>query len=227
MLERMVELALMFDGEPLDPWSQTEAGMLGWAALILGGMWLLHAAFPRESQRMVWAWIRPRQLTTRNSSESPRTLGVIVSHGMAIIGLGLLFGWTEWTPLGESVVFSAIGGGILLAGVKGVAAHGAFPNPDDRGCAIEIHRHSISLTALGLALWTVVAAIHPWCHPPQVARAGATMTWSILALHGAWRATQALKNTSRQPLRGILYLCTLEWGVAVTSAAWLTQSLFE
>ncbi|MDA0903553.1 MAG: hypothetical protein O3B70_04385 [Bacteroidetes bacterium] len=217
----------MFDGAPLDSWSHTQAGMLGWAALVLGGLWLQHAAFPRESQRMVWAWTRPRQLTTRNSSESPRTLGVLISHGMSMVGLGLLFGWTELTPLGGSVVFSALGGSVILAVLKGGVAHGAFPNLDDRGCAIEIHRHHMSLTALGLALWTAIAAIHPWCQQPRVACAGAAMIWSILALHGAWRATQALKNTSRQPLRGILYLCTLEWGVAVTSCVWLLQSCFD
>ena len=77
----------MRDGNVLAPWSAPDQAPLILAVGVLVGFWLLLAGFGREAQRLKWAWTRPRNLTTRNASETPQTMGVVLNSALGLFGI--------------------------------------------------------------------------------------------------------------------------------------------
>ena len=77
----------MLEGVPLNPVHTMSGPMLGLVIFSLLGVWVLLAGFPREVQRMGWAWSRPRNLALRNASETPRTMGVALNILLSLTGL--------------------------------------------------------------------------------------------------------------------------------------------
>lgn len=221
------ELAGMFDGQPLAVSTSPSGALMLLAAGVFGGLWLKYAAFPREAQRMEWAWTRPRQLTTRNASETPRTLGVFLSHVLAVLGAGSALAMLNPsrdlpTLLGLAVAW--VGGTGLI---KALTARWSFPDLDLRASAAELHRHTLSLGALVLGIWGLVVALQPRFHGNEVRSLGTVLAVGAVLCFGALRAWQALNGGNRKSMRGIVYLCTLEWGSAVLWTYVAAASLFE
>ena len=221
------ELSAMFDGQPLALSTSTSGTLLLLAAGVFVGLWLKYAAFPREAQRMEWAWSRPRQLTTRNASETPRTLGVLLSHALAILGA-----WSALTMLNPSQATAPmLGLAVAWVGgtgvVKALAARWSFPDLDLRASAAELHRHTLSLGALVIGSWGLVVALQPTLREDEVRALGTVLAVGAVLFFGAVRAWQALNGGNRKSMRGIVYLCTLEWGNAVLWTYVSAASFFE
>ena len=214
----------MGEGVDFTPWVQTDAQTLTLGLLVLGGLWLLRVAFPRESKRLDWAWTRPRNLTSRNATETPRTLGVMLSFLVSVVGvscgLSLLWPQHEWAEtmmwsfgwLGMSAAMQWIGVRALL----GVGEQGS--------AWIEIQRHNHTWMSVTLGVWGVLAALSPHLqHSGWVP----TCTWMVFGLamvYGSWRSSQLWSSRHPHRVLGILYLCTLEWGWSFFWLAWSWDS---
>ena len=113
------ELSGMQEGTPLTLWNAPDEASLALAVGVLGGAWLLLAGFPREAQRLKWAWARPRNLTTRNASETPQTMGVVLNHALGMFGLwtGLILAFQnapQSLPWWSALAWMASGLGLSL-----------------------------------------------------------------------------------------------------------------
>ena len=219
-LAALCDLSTMRDGIPLQPWNQPDLVPLGMATAVLLGVWLLRAGFVREALRLQWAWSRPRNLTTRNASETPRTMGVVLSHPLAT--LGLTAGWTLALKHGGSATpWLAIPGWILSSmAIRALAGRLLTRNRDLASAWLEITRHNHSWMGILMSLWCVVMAIHPISRHHHVVVWGSAMVVVLALLYGAGRTTQLLLSGRQQRVVGILYLCTLEWSWSLFWIFW-------
>ena len=219
-LFQLHDLSAMRDGLPLQPWNQPDIVPLGMATLVLLGVWLLRAGFSREALRLQWAWSRPRNLTTRNASETPRTMGVVLSHCLAM--LGMIAGWSLALKHGVSRnPWFAIPVWILSSlAIRLVAGRLLTKNRDLASSWLEITRHNHSWLGILMSLWCVVMAIHPISRHDYVVAWGSAVVVCLALLYGAGRTTQLLLSGRQQRVVGILYLCTLEWSWSLFWTFW-------
>jgi hypothetical protein len=182
-------------------------------------MWLLMAAFERETQRLKWAWSQPRKLLARNASETPRTLGVVTSHLVAVLGWAAGLCCAGWVPSTRTGLWWA---GLTVLGdamSKTVAGWVAFKDRDLASTMVEVNRHNRTWQGLLLAMWATVCAIQPWFG--HVDWTG-WITWGWMAMllgFGALRASSLMSGQTHLP--GMLYLCILEWGWLASILAWM------
>ena len=219
-LPALYDLSPMHDGIPFQPWNQPDIVPLGFAILVLLGVWLLRAGFVREAQRLQWAWSLPRNLTTRNASETPRTMGVVLSHALAV--LGLTAGWILLLKHGRSgTPWLAIPIWILSSMViRAVSGRLMTRNRDLSSAWLEITRHNHSWMGILMSLWCLVMAIHPISRHQAVVVWGCAVAIGLALLCGAIRSTQLLFTGRQQRVVGILYLCTLEWSWSLFWIFW-------
>jgi hypothetical protein len=216
----MTELRPMHEGAQLIPWGLPNLAPLWLSLCALGGTWLLLAAFPREAKRLVWAWTKPRNLTSRNASETPRTLGVILNHGVG--ALGLAAGLAVLKESGVTVPSAWVVLPWLLAGagVKWLGARVAFGAGDLASTLVELHRHNQAWVGIGLGCWATMAALNPYVKVSEAANWGTLTVFAAASIHSALRASQLIQGNNTQRVVGILYLCTLEWGWALFWILW-------
>jgi len=214
------ELALMRDGLDIQPWNQPDLDPLVLAVLTLLGMWILLAGFPREGRRLGWAWSKPRNLATRNASETPRTLGVVLSHVLAL--LGLMAGLHTLLREGTHVPswWTVAGGLVAIGGLRWAGARVALGAGDLSSTLVEMGRHNHTWVGLALAAWALVAALNPTVHHSPAAAWGAAGIYGLAAMHGSLRSSQLIQGLNQHRVVGILYLCTLEWGWSLFWILW-------
>ena len=210
----------MREGLEFEPWSQPELGPLILGTLALLGSWLLLAAFPRESKRLKWAWTKPRNLTTRNASETPQTLGVALSHTLAY--LGILSGLEAIQVAGVSISSWTMPAGWLFISVllRWLGARLAFGRGDLSSTLAEMARHNHTWVGIVLAVWAVMASLNPTIHSSSAVSWGTLMVFGLATLHGSLRSSQLIQVPNQQKVVGILYLCTLEWGWSLFWILW-------
>ena len=194
----------------MEPWIAVNLPLLRLAVTCVACMWLLMAAFERETQRWKWAWGQPRKLLARNASETPRTLGVVTSHAVAALGWTAGLCCAGWAPTASSGLRWALLGMLGDTVAKTVAGWMAFKDRDLASTMVEVNRHNRTWQGLLLALWAVACAIQPWLAHADWA---VWITWGWMAVLlgvGALRASSLV--SSQTDLPGMLYLCIFEWG---------------
>lgn len=214
------ELALMQDGLEIQPWNQPDAGPLVLAVLALLGLWVLLAGFPREGRRWAWAWSKPRNLMTRNASETPRTLGVVLSHGLAL--LGVMAGLHTLLPEDTQAPswWTVVGGLAGIGALRWAGARLALGPNDMSSTLVEMGRHNHTWIGVALAAWALVAALNPTVHASPVAGWGAAVVYGLASMHASLRSSQLIQGSNQHRVVGILYLCTLEWGWSLFWTLW-------
>ena len=216
----MCDLGDMLEGAPLNPVHAMPAPLLWLVVAACLGVWVLLAGFPREVQRLGWAWSRPRNLALRNASETPRTLGVALSIGLSMIGLMAGVRLLEQESLMCTSWWNVpawVFGGMFLRVIGGRVAFG----PGDLSSAlVELGRHNNTWVGLGLAVWTGAVLFSPHLQALQCGALGTVVAFSCAMWHGAMRATQLVRASHSQGVVGILYLCTLEWGWTLLWVFW-------
>lgn len=216
----------MRDGILLEPWNEPDQAPLTLAVGVLVGFWLLLAGFGREAQRLQWAWTRPRNLTTRNASETPQTMGVVLNNALGLFGIwaGLIvLSRTSNVPMPWWSVFAWVFGGWLMRTVAGRLLVGAG---DVASAWVEISRHNQTWVGLVLTAWCLVASLNPFVRE-SAAPLGAALAFSLALGLGAIRATQLLLGARPQRVVEILYLCVLEWGWALFWITWSVRAVFR
>ena len=217
--ERRQNLGGMLEVAPLEPWIAVNLPLLRLGVACAACMWLLMAAFERETQRLKWAWSQPRKLLARNASETPRTLGVVTSHLVAVLGWASGLCCAGWVPSTSTGLWWA---GLTVLGdavAKTVAGWVAFKDRDLASTMVEVNRHNRTWQGLLLAMWATVCAIQPWLG--HVDWTG-WITWGWMAMllgFGALRASSLMSGQTHLP--GMLYLCILEWGWLASILAWM------
>ena len=210
----------MLEGTPLNPAHALNVPLVWLVLAALVGVWVLCAGFPREVQRLGWAWSRPRNLALRNASETPRTLGVALSIGLSMMGLTAGVLWLQGkTPLVVDwwTVPAWVLVGLVLRVIGGRIAFG----PGDLSSAlVELARHNNTWVGLCTAGWTGVVLFSPHLQAFQWGVLGTVIVFSCAMLHGVMRTTQLVRASCKQGLVGILYLCTLEWGWTLLWVFW-------
>jgi len=210
----------MQEGTPLTLWNAPDEASLALAVGVLGGAWLLLAGFPREAQRLKWAWARPRNLTTRNASETPQTMGVVLNHALGMFGLwtGLILAFQnapQSLPWWSALAWMASG-----LGLRAVAGR-LLVGPGDLASAwVEVTRHNHTWVGLALASWGVVASLNPVVREGDWGPQGVILLFSLAMAVNAFRATQLLRSSHPQRVVGILYLCVLEWSWSLFWILW-------
>lgn len=209
----------MLEVAPLEPWIAVNLPLIRLAVACMACMWLLMAAFERETQRWKWAWSQPRKLLARNASETPRTLGVVTSHAVAVLGWAAGVCSAGWAPTAISGLWWAL---LFVLGdslAKTLAGWLAFKDRDLASTMVEVNRHNRTWQGLLLALWAAAYAMQPWLgHADWTA----WITWGWMAVLlgiGALRASSLMSGQTH--LTGMLYLCILEWGWVVSILAWM------
>lgn len=210
----------MGEGIQIQPWNQLDVHMLLLSVSVMAGLWLLLEAFPREARRLALSGTRPRNLTSRNASESPRTLGMMLNHAVALTGV--------WG--GASVVFAShasqpafwqlatwMSCAFLL---KWLGSRLTFGQGDLASTLVEMARHQHTWVGVSLALWCTLASLNPYVRDSPLAAWGALVVFGITMLHWAFRSTQLIQGHTKSQLGGILYLCILEWGWALFWVLW-------
>ena len=209
----------MLEVSPMEPWIAVNLPLLRLAVACVACMWLLMAAFERETQRWKWAWGQPRKLLARNASETPRTLGVVTSHAVAVLGWTAGLCCAGWAPTASSGLRWALLGMLGDTVAKTVVGWMAFKDRDLASTMVEVNRHNRTWQGLLLALWAVACAIQPWLAHADWA---VWITWGWMAVLlgvGALRASSLVSGQTDLP--GMLYLCILEWGWVVSILAWM------
>ena len=216
---RRSNLGRMLEVAPLEPWIAVNLPLVRLAVACMACMWLLMAAFERETQRWKWAWSQPRKLLARNASETPRTLGVVTSHAVAVLGWAAGLCTAGWVPTASAGLWWALvaifGDGVS----KTVAGWVTFKDRDLASSMVEVNRHNRTWQGLLLALWAVTCAMQPWLAHADWA---VLITWGWMAVLlgvGALRASSLVSGKTHLP--GMLYLCVLEWGWMVSTLAWM------
>ena len=210
----------MHDELEFSPYVEPNAVLFVGALITLAGFWVLLSHFPREAKRLRWSWSKPRALKTRNASETPRTLGVLTSHFVTLIGL--LNAWTllqnEWpSSIDVLFVFSWM---IVNAILHWLGAKLLFRDKDFRSVLSEMNRHNHTWLSLTCALWCMSAALNPAIQHSAWSQDGVIIAFVIGASLGAFRTSQLFQGQQQHRVGGILYLCTLEWGWLVGWTLW-------
>lgn len=210
----------MHDGAPISQWTSMDGTMLTGVLLFFLGLWVLVAQFSRESHRFAWAWSRPRNLALRNASETPRTLGVILNHVLALLGLttsSMLFAheievsqpwWLIPSWMASGMAFRWIGGRL------------AFGSGDLSSALVELNRHHNTWVALVMCIWTGISLFNPFLRMLDFVAIGGVFWFLIAMIYGAIRASQLVRSSHSHRVVGILYLCTLEWGWSLFWTLW-------
>ena len=60
----------MLEASPMEPWIAVNLPLLRLALACMACMWVLMAAFERETQRWKWAWSQPRKPSRRSQWHS-------------------------------------------------------------------------------------------------------------------------------------------------------------
>ncbi len=209
----------MLEVAPLEPWIAVNLPLIRLAVACMACMWLLMAAFERETQRWKWAWSQPRKLLARNASETPRTLGVVTSHTVAVLGWAAGLCTAGWVPTASSGVWWAMLAVLGDAVAKTAAGWVAFKYRDLASSMVELNRHNRTWQGLLLAVWAVVCAMQPWLGHVDWATWIAWVWMAVLLGVGALRASSLMSGQTHLP--GMLYLCVLEWGWVVSIMAWM------
>ncbi len=209
----------MHEGLEIHPWSQPDLLPLMLSVVFFSGMWLLHVGFPREARRLGWAWSKPRNLTTRNASESPQTMGVLLSHVLALCGF--LAGLGSVFPSDSGISPGEVAAWILgISCLRWGGSRVAFGLGDLSSTLVEMSRHNHTWMGLVLAAWALVASLNPFVRSwPYAAWCGIGV-FALSALAGAWRTSQLIQGSQKHRVVGIVYLCTLEWGWALFWVQW-------
>lgn len=221
------DLSGMRDGNVLAPWSAPDLAPLILSVGVLVGVWLLLAGFGREAQRLKWAWARPRNLTTRNASETPQTMGVVLNYALGLFGM-----WAGLIVLFRSSdvampwwsVFAWMAAAWTLRTVAGLVIVGAG---DTASAWVEISRHNQTWMGMALAAWCVVACMNPYVMHGPLAGWGVVTTFVLTMGISAIRATQLLNSARPQRVVGILYLCLLEWSWTLFWILWSVRVVFR
>ena len=209
----------MLEVAPLEPWIAVNLPLVRLAVACMACMWLLMAAFERETQRWKWAWSQPRKLLARNASETPRTLGVVTSHAVAVLGWAAGLCCAGWAPTASTGLWWALLAALGDVVAKTVTGWVAFKDRDLASTMVEVTRHNRTWQGLLLALWAVGCAMQPWLAHADWA---VWITWGWMAVLlgvGALRASSLMSGQTHLP--GMLYLCVLEWGWVVSILAWM------
>ena len=196
------DLSAMRDGILLEHWSAPDQAPLTLAVGVLVGTWLLIAGFRREAQRLKWAWTRPRNLTTRNASETPQTIGVILNAALGLFGI-----WSGLLVLFRSVSYT----------------HLTLPTIH----RVEISRHNQTWIGLTLASWCIVACMNPFVHHTEAAPWGAVVLFSVAMFFSSIRTSQVFNAARQQQVVGILYLCVLEWSWTLFWISWSIRAVLR
>ena len=211
----------------LQHWSVPDQATLTLAVCVFVGFWLLLAGFGREAQRLKWAWARPRNLTTRNASETPQTMGVVLNCALGLFGL-----WAGLIVLFRSSdvampwwsVFAWMAAAWTLRSVAGRVIVGAG---DTASAWVEISRHNQTWMGMALAAWCVVACMNPYVMHGPIAAWGVVTLFVLTMGISAVRATQLLNSARQQRVVGILYLCVLEWSWTLFWILWSVRAVFR
>ena len=219
-LVNMCDLGDMLEGAPLNLSQALNAPLLWLVVVTLIGVWVLLAGFPREVQRLTWAWSRPRNLALRNASETPRTMGAALNVAMSMTGLTTgvwLMEDQAAVPIAWWGVPVWVLGGLMLRVIFGRVAFG----PGDLSSAlVELGRHNNTWVGLSTAVCTGVVVFSPHLQTQQWGTLGLVVIFGCAMIHGGLRATQLVRSSNSQRLVGILYLCILEWGWTVFWVSW-------
>tara|TARA_B110000003_G_scaffold172886_2_gene172470 strand:+ start:15282 stop:15941 length:660 start_codon:yes stop_codon:yes gene_type:complete len=217
----------MLEGLPFEPWGSPEIRPLALGVFTLLGVWALQAGFEREATRWKWSWQNPRKLTLRNAAETPRTLGVLLSHVVA--STGLASGLT-WLPVGWDTQRMLAYAALWMVGGQAMKWGGARLAFDDRDLAStmsEMNRHGNTWTALALGTWSVIAAIQPTLSHGSWSEWIASGIFILAMTVQAIRTSTLLPKAGRNRLFGILYLCILEWGWVALWSTWSIAPLLK
>jgi hypothetical protein len=223
----MNELRPMHDGADLTPWASPEMGPLLLSLGALSGTWLLLAAFPREAKRLHWAWTKPRNLSTRNASETPRTLGVVLNHVVGALGAAAGLETLRAGGLAVPLVWAIPLWLAAASGLKWLGSRLAFGAGDLSSTLVELHRHNQAWMGMALACWATVASLNPYVKGSEAALWGTLVVFAAASFHSASRASQLIPGGNAQRVVGILYLCTLEWGWALFWTLWSMRVALE
>ena len=186
--------------------------------LALGLLTVLRWNFLREWQLTLWTWGDIRRVWKRIPDESARTGGVILSHGVGLIGWGIAGScfWNQmpWVGMGRGM---ALGAGVWVLRTLSIP-FGKWLTLERElfDDFAELERHSrtglvvlLSLGVLGIAVGYPTAG--GWLE----------MSGSVLWIWGAWLVTKWLRSIQLLFFRrvdigwGIAYICTLEIAPAV------------
>ena len=212
------------NGTPIDPFLSPEVIGLALSVVILIGLWLQLASFPRENSRMLLSWKNPRQMLTRNATENPRTIGVWISHGLATLGIWLFLNLIDWTPLAIGKLGSAVAWVMVTHVLKRLGSAWCLANADLGSTMVEMHRHGLSLLATILAVWGLVCSLQPYLQGTSIQMSVSCWLVAGSLLWAAAQATKLFLSLPKREVLGILYLCTLEWGWSLASIAWALVS---
>ena len=221
------DLSGMRDGNVLAPWSAPDQAPLVLAVGVLVGFWLLLAGFGREAQRLKWAWTRPRNLTTRNASETPQTMGVVLNCALGLFGIwaGLIVSFrSSAVTMPWWSVFAWMAAAWTLRKVTGRVILGAG---DTASAWVEISRHNQTWMGMALAAWCVVASMNPYVMHGPFAPWGVVTLFVLTMVISAIRTTQLLNSARQQRVVGILYLCVLEWSWTLFWILWSVRAVFR
>ena len=221
------DLSGMRDGNVLAPWSAPDQAPLILAVGVLVGFWLLLAGFGREAQRLKWAWTRPRNLTTRNASETPQTMGVVLNCALGLFGIwaGLIVSFrSSAVAMPWWSVFAWMAAAWTLRTVTGRVILGAG---DTASAWVEISRHNQTWMGMALAAWCVVACMNPYVMHGPFAPWGVVTLFVLTMVISAIRTTQLLNSARQQRVVGILYLCVLEWSWTLFWILWSVRAVFR
>jgi len=216
----MCDLGDMLEGTPLNPSHSMNAPLMWLVLISLACLWVLVAGFPREVQRLRWAWSRPRNLALRNASETPRTMGVVLNAGLSMLGLEVGLMLLEQEGLVSLSWWTGPAWVLTGMGLRALGGRFAFGAGDLSSTLVELSRHNSTWVGLALAGWTGVVLFSPHLQSLNWESYGMVMMFSCAMLHGAMRATQLVRASNSQRLVGILYLCILEWGWTLLWIGW-------
>ena len=203
-----------FEGTPLPD----GLGMLALPAFVgvliaLGLLSILRWNFLREWQLTLWTWGDIRRVWKRIPDESARTGGVILSHGVGLLGWGIagscLWNDEPWMGMGRGL---AVGAAVwILRGVSIPFGKWLTLERELFDDFAELERHS--RTGLVVLLSAGVLAIAIW---RPTAQGWLEVSASVLWIWGAWLVIKWLRSVQLLFFRrvdigwGIAYICTLE-----------------
>lgn len=216
----LYELSGMREGIELHPWIQPDVVPLTMAVLALMGLWLLVAGFPREAKRLGWSWSKPRNLTTRNASETPRTLGVLLSHAVAFFGFLSAAAVVGHSGMAAPTWWLLAVWMISVTLLRWMGAFFMLGPSDISSTLVEMSRHNLTMVGLGLAAWSLVASLHPSLVGSEAAAWGSVALFCLATLLGTLRSTSLIQGQNQHQVVGIFYLCTLEWGWSLFWILW-------
>ena len=221
------DLSAMRDGILLEHWSAPDQAPLTLAVGVLVGTWLLIAGFRREAQRLKWAWARPRNLTTRNASETPQTIGVILNAALGLFGI-----WSGLIVLFRSsdvtMPWWAVFAWVTASWLMRMIAGRLLVNARDVATTwVEISRHNQTWIGLTLASWCIVACMNPFVHHTEAAPWGAVVLFSVAMFFSSIRTSQVFNAARHQQVVGILYLCVLEWSWTLFWISWSIRAVLR